>query len=196
MSGDKPLSRFQQPIAVPGRRLLHHIPLGFVRKKVVGGGGRAVNTEVPLIPFIDFLLCIVLFLLASFSATGELPLDKNVKLPKAENVQDMIDAPMVAITGTQILVDGHAAGNTRAIEEANRLQRIDELFQILKSKRDLWKQLNPDREFPGVAVLQVDRKVPALVVKSVFQTAAYAGYPNISFMVGRLGGGAPPAAAE
>jgi hypothetical protein len=25
--------------------------------------------------------------------------------------------------------------------------------------------------------------VPTLVVKSVFQTAAYAGYPNISFMV-------------
>ncbi|MCA9643687.1 MAG: biopolymer transporter ExbD [Polyangiaceae bacterium] len=168
---------------------MHHIGLGFVRKKVVGGGGRALNTEIPLIPFIDFLLCIVLFLLASFSATGELPLDKNVKLPKAENVQEMLDAPMVAITGTQILVDGNAAGNTRAIEEANRLQRIDELFQILKAKRDLWKQLNPGQEFPGVAILQVDRKVPALVVKSVFQTAAYAGYPNISFMVGRLGGG-------
>src|SRR5690606_32898546 len=196
MSGDKPLSRFHQPIAVPGRRLLHHIPLGFVRKKVVGGGGRALNQEIPLIPFIDFLLCIVLFLLASFSATGELPLDKNVKLPKAENVQDMIDAPMVAITGTQILVDGNAAGNTRAIEEANRLQRIDELFQILKAKRDLWKQLTPEREFPGVAVLQVDRKVPALVVKSVFQTAAYAGYPNISFMVGRLGGPAGAGGGE
>ena len=168
---------------------MHHIGLGFVRKKVLGGGGRALNTEIPLIPFIDFLLCIVLFLLASFSATGELPLDKNVKLPKAENVQEMRDDPMVAITGTQILVDGNAAGNTRAIEEANRLQRIDELFQILKAKRDLWKQLNPGKEFPGVAILQVDRKVPALVVKSVFQTAAYAGYPNISFMVGRLGGG-------
>jgi hypothetical protein len=38
-------------------------------------------------------------------------------------------------------------------------------------------------------ILQVDRKVPALVVKSVFQTAAYAGFPNVSFMVGRQGGG-------
>ena len=185
---EKPLSRFHQPISVPGRRLLHHIPLNFVVKKVVGGGHRAANHEIPLIPFIDFLLCIVLFLLASFSATGELPIDKNVQLPKAENVLDMAEAPMVAITGTQILVDGVAAGNTRAIEEANRLQRIDELFNILKNKRELWKQINPGKEFPGVAVLQVDKKVPALVVESVFQTAAFAGYPNISFMVGRLGG--------
>jgi biopolymer transport protein ExbD len=186
---EKALSRFEQPISVPGRRLMHHIPLKFVRRKVSGGGNKAVNHEIPLIPFIDFLLCIVLFLLASFSATGELPIDKNVKLPKAENVMDMVEAPMVAITGTQILVDGNPSGNTRAIVEANRLQRIDELFNMLKNKRELWKQINPGREFPGVAVLQVDRKVPALVVKSVFQTAAYAGYPNISFMVGRLGDG-------
>ena len=187
MSGQKALSRFHQPIAVPGRRLLHHIPLKFVRKKVAGGGGRSVNQEIPLIPFIDFLLCIVLFLLASFSATGELPIDKNVKLPSAENVIDMTEAPMVAITGTQILVDGTPAGSTRVIEEANRMQRVEELFNILKNKRELWKQLNPGKDFPGVVVLQVDRRVQALVVKSVFQTAAYAGYPNVSFMVGRIG---------
>ena len=78
-------------------------------------------------------------------------------------------------------------GSTRVIEEANRLQRVEELFNILKNKRELWKQLNPAKEFPGVIILQVDRKVQALVVKSVFQTAAFAGYPNVSFMVGRLG---------
>lgn len=186
---DKPLSRFHQPISAPGRRLIHSVPLRFVRKKAVGGGRRAVNQEIPLIPFIDFLLCIVLFLLASFSATGELPIDKNVKLPKAENVLDMVEAPMVAITGTQILVDGMPAGSTRTIEDANRLVRVEELYNVLKNKRELWKQINPGRAFPGVAVLQVDRKVPALVVKSVFQTAALSGYPSISFMVGRLGQG-------
>ncbi len=187
MSGSKALSRFHQPISVPGRRLVHHVPLKYVQKKVTGGGNRSVNQEIPLIPFIDFLLCIVLFLLASFSATGELPVDKNVKLPKAENVLDMTDAPMVAITGTQILVDGTPAGSTRTIEEANRLQRVDELFNMLKNKRELWKQVNPGREFHGVVVLQVDKRVPALVVKSVFQTAAMAGYPSVSFQVGRLG---------
>ena len=134
------------------------------------------------------MLCIVLFLLASFSATGELPVDATLELTKANNVLDMVEAPMVAITGTMILVDGHPAGSTRAIVEANRMQRVEELFNILKNKRELWRQLNPTKPFPGVAVLQVDRRVHALVVKSVFQTAAFSGYPNISFMVGRLGG--------
>jgi biopolymer transport protein ExbD len=187
MSGSKPLSRFHQPIAVPGRRLMHSVRLKFVRNKAAGGGGgKALNADIPLVPFIDFLLCIVLFLLASFSSSGELPLDKNIKLPNAANAVDMIEAPMVAVTGTQILVDGIPAGSTRAIMDANRMQKVDELAEILKNKRELWKQLKPGVTFPGNVILQVDRRVPALVVKSVFQTAAFAGYPAVSFMVGKL----------
>ena len=172
----------------PGRRLMHNIPLKFVQDKVSGKGHRATSAGLNLTSMIDFLVTIVVFLLASFSASGEIPIDKNVKLPKAENTIDMIDAPMVAVNGSQILVDGVAAGSTRAIEEAGRMQRIDELFNILKSKRELWKatQGGSGKSFPGVCVLQVDQGVPALVVKSVFQTAAFAGYPNVSFMVGQL----------
>jgi len=189
MSSGKALSRFHQPIAVPGRRLLKGVPLKFVAKKVAGGGGKSLNHDVPLIPFIDFLLCIVLFLLASFSASGELPVDKDVKLPLADNVDDMTTAPMVAITGSTILVDGIPAGSTREVKEANRMQKLDELFNLLKSKRELYTQINPGKPFPAVAVLQVDRNVEAVIVKSVFQTAALAGYPNISFMVQDRGGG-------
>jgi biopolymer transport protein ExbD len=173
-------------IHAPGRRLMHHVPLRFVWNKVAGHGGAGVNAALNLVSFIDFLVVTVVFLLMSFSASGEVIVDKNVKLPKAENVDDMIDAPMVAVNGSQILVDGTAAGSTKAIEELGRMQKIDELFNILKNKRELWKQVQPNKPFPGVAILQVDQNVPAIVVKSVFQTAAFAGYPNISFMVGKL----------
>jgi biopolymer transport protein ExbD len=185
----KPLSRFHQPISVPGRRLLSHLPLEFVTKKVSGGGHKSVNHEIPLIPFIDFLLCIVLFLLASFSASGELPIDKSVRLPSADNVEDMTQAPMIAVAGQMILVDGIPAGTTRPVKEANRMQKLDELFNLLKGRREVYKQINPGKEFHGIAVLQVDREVEAVVVKSVFQTAALAGYPNVSFMVKNRGGG-------
>jgi len=185
----KALSRFHQPISVPGRRLLAHLPLEFVTKKVSGGGHKNVNHEIPLIPFIDFLLCIVLFLLASFSASGELPIDKSVRLPSADNVEDMTQAPMIAVTGQLILVDGIPAGTTRPVKEANRMQKLDELFNLLKGRREVWTQINPGKKFPAMAVLQVDREVEAVIVKSVFQTAALAGYPNVSFMVKSRGGG-------
>jgi biopolymer transport protein ExbD len=189
MSSSKPLSRFHQPISVPGRRLLAAMPLAFVAKKVSGGGHKSVNHDIPLIPFIDFLLCIVLFLLASFSASGELPIDKSVRLPSADNVEDMTQAPMIAVAGQMILVDGIPAGTTRPVKEANRMQKLDELFNILKGRREVFKQINPGKDFHGIAVLQVDREVEAVVVKSVFQTAALAGYPNVSFMVKNRGGG-------
>ena len=165
---------------------MHKLPLKFVWNKVAGHGGRSPNAALNLVSFIDFLMTTVIFLLMSFSASGEITVDKNVKLPKAENVDDIIDAPMVAVNGNQILVDGTLAGSTRAIEELGRMQKIDELFTLLKNKRELWKQVQPNKPFPGVCILQVDQNVPALVVKSVFQTAAFAGYPNVSFMVGKL----------
>jgi len=95
----------------------------------------------------------------------------------------MVDAPLVGVVGGQILVDGASTGNTRDIEESKQVKRIEELFNVLKAKRELWKQTRPGKEFPGVVVLQIDRDVPAVVVKSVFQTSAFAGYPNVSFMV-------------
>lgn len=170
----------------PGRRLMHQVPLKFVHKRVTGGAHRSTNASLSLTSMIDFLVVTVVFLLISFNASGETPTSKNVKLPEAENTLDMIDAPMVAIAGSSIIVDGNPAGNTRAIEDSNRLQRIDELFNILKSKREVWKQLHPGKDFPGVVVLQIDQDVKAVVVKSVFQTAAFSGYPNVSFMVNSL----------
>jgi len=173
-------------IAQPGRRLMYGVPLKFVQKRVSGGSHRSTNASLSLTSMIDFLVVTVVFLLITFSASGETPAAKGVKLPEAENTLDMIDAPMVAITGSSILVDGNPAGNTRAIEDSKRLQRIDELFNILKAKKEVWRQLHPGRDFPGVVVLQIDQDVQAIVVKSVFQTSAFAGYPNVSFMVGNI----------
>jgi biopolymer transport protein ExbD len=171
---------------------MRHVGLEFVSKKVEGGGHRSTNANLSLTSMIDFLVVTVVFLLMTFSASGETPIARGLNLPKAENTLDMIDAPVVAIVGSQILVDGSPSGNTRAIEETDRLQRVDELFNILKAKRELWKQTHPNKDFPGVVILQIDQNIKAVVVKSVFQTSAFGGFPNVSFMVNNLpksGGG-------
>lgn len=166
----------------PGRRLLHRIPLGFVWNKVKGHGRKSPNAALNLVSFIDFLVVTVIFLLMSFSASGECKAGA-VQVPPAFNVEAMVDAPMVTVDHGQILVDGAAAGSTLGIEESGRLERIDSLFQILKSKRELYRQLQPNKPFPGVCVLAIEAGTPAIVVKDVFQTAAYAGYPHVSFLV-------------
>jgi biopolymer transport protein ExbD len=181
-------------IAKPGRRLMHHVSLNFVKKKVGGQGRRAVGASLSLTSMIDFLVVTVVFLLMTFSASGEIQVAHGVKLPKAQNTMDMIDAPIVAISGRAVLLNGQQVGNTQAIEDSKRMQRIDELFNALKQQREHWKQVYPNKDFPGVVVLQIDQDVQAVVVKSVFQTAAFAGYPNVSFMVNALP--KPSSAAE
>ncbi len=174
------------PIQTPTRRLMHHVGLDFVSKKVSGGSHRPTSASLSLTSMIDFLVVTVVFLLMTFSASGETPIAAGLTIPKAENTLDMIDAPIVAVVGSQILVDGTPAGNTRTVEESDRMQRIDELFNILKAKRELWKQTHPNKDFPGVVMLQIDQNIKAVIVKSVFQTAAFAGFPNVSFMVNNL----------
>jgi biopolymer transport protein ExbD len=131
----------------PGRRLMHHIRLKFVWNKVTGHGGRSPNASLNLVSFIDFLVVTVVFLLMSFSASGEVAVDKNVKLPKAENVEDIIDAPMVAVNGNQILVDGVQAGSTRAIEldggGGNKVVRFPDLAKKIEEE---WKQQGGHRD--------------------------------------------------
>jgi biopolymer transport protein ExbD len=151
----------------------------------MGGGRRSVSASLSMPSFLDVLLVTVLFLLGSFSASAECP-SPNIHLPPAAHGDEMIEAPMVAVTRGIILVDGVAAGSVRSVEDSGRLARIDELGRLLEQKRALWKAVQPNKPFPGTCILQIDQETPAVVVKSVFQTAASAGYPNVSFMVKKL----------
>lgn len=173
--------RFASPIAAPGARLLARVPLRFFQRRA--GRARLLGFELPLVPFVDCLLGIVLFLLASFSASDTCGVRERV--PSAENTSDNVDAPIVSVSAHQVSVDGSPVAETSDILAGGRLTRLDELFNTLKNKRELWKQLNPEAEFPGVVLLEVERNVPSLVVKSAFQSAAYAGYPQVSFVVKR-----------
>lgn len=172
-------------IHVPGRRLVLGTPLRFVRERAGGAKRRGVTASINMASFLDVLLVTVLFLLQSFTASAECP-GPTVRLPSAENGDDMIEAPMVSVSRGVILVDGVRAGSAVGIADAGRVAKIEELGELLEKKRALWQTVQPNKPFPGACVLQVDRDVPAVVVKSVFFTAVRAGYPNVSFMVKRL----------
>ena len=178
------LDRFDQPIRAPGGRLLQRAGLKYFRCRE--RGARPTDLQLPLVPCVDFVLCVVLFLIAQFHVSSDCSIRHNVDHPRGRNTLSMVDAPMILLTGRQILVDGVPVGNTRQVQERASVTRLDELYSIMKNKRDLWRQINPDRSFPGVAIIRAERRTAALVIKSVFQTTAFAGYANISFAVDRL----------
>jgi hypothetical protein len=171
-------------IRPPGPRLLRAVPIPFVQKNV-RDPRRPVEAKLSLTSMIDFLVVTVVFLLMAFVASNECP-GPGLERPKARNVKDLLDLPVVSVRGGEVLLDGAVAGTTRPIEETNRVARIDELFDGLRAKRALYRQLHPDKEYPASVLLDIDQHEPAVVVKSVFLTAALAGSASVEFVVERL----------
>jgi len=177
------------PIHKPDRVLLHHVPLKFVRSKVAGGGRKSMDSQIPLVPFIDFLITLVVFLLSSFSASGELLSQRpNLVMPNATNAIDLELAPIVAIDGRVVTLDGRRMADTQTLAAAPGLERIEQLVTDLETLRRNWSILHAREPFPGTVIVQADRSIDFRVVKKVMFSAAQAGYTNISFAVNQTGG--------
>jgi biopolymer transport protein ExbD len=176
------------PINQPGRVLLRNIPLDFVSKKVGGHGAKAVDVSIPLVPFIDFLIVLVVFLLISFSASGELLAQKaNLKMPKASNVVDIDVSPVIAVDPVVITLDGRRMADTATLAADPKVERIEQLIQDLETLKRNWSILHPQEPFPGQVILQADVSIDYRVIKKLMFSTAQAGYANVSFAVNRSG---------
>ena len=176
-------------LAKPGKRLLYHIPLRWVHFRVAGGGHKGVNQELPLIPFIDFLITLVVFLLMSFSASGELVAQQaTIRLPDAINVTQLEISPVVSIDANVITVDGQRITDVPSLTTSSDATRIEALVEALETKKRNWGILNPGREFPGIVIFSVDQHIDFRVMKKAMISAAAAGFIHISFAVNQKGG--------
>lgn len=175
------------PVHKPGRVLLRNLPLSFVSKKVQGGGQKAINQEIPLIPFIDFLIVLVVFLLITFSASGELLAQKpSITMPKAQNVIDISVFPVIAIDPTVVTLDGRRMADTATLASDPKVERMEQLIQDLETLKRNWAILHPQEPFPGQVIMQADISIDFRVIKKVMFSSAQAGYPNVAFAVNRI----------
>jgi biopolymer transport protein ExbD len=176
------------PVHKPGRVLLHHVPLEFVRNRVTGGGRKATDVSISLVPFIDFLIVLVVFLLMSFSASGELLAQQpNLRMPDAVNAVMLEPQPVIAINPQVVTIDGRRVGDTQSLAAGPQLERIEALVQDLEQQKLNWSVLHPQEPFPGAVILQADQSIDFRVIKKVMFSSAQAGYANISFAVNKKG---------
>lgn len=174
----------------PGKVLLHHLPLKFVSDRIAGGhGGKTTNQELPLIPFIDLLLCVVMFLLMSFSATGELLAQKpSIKLPTATNTTILEIAPVIAIDAVVVTLDGRRMADTSTLAASSKMERMEQLIQDLETLKRNWAILHPNQPFAGQVVVQADVAIDFRVIKKIMFSTAQAGYANVTFAVNSTDG--------
>jgi biopolymer transport protein TolR len=153
--------------------------------KVEGG------SHMTLVPFIDMLTILVVFLLVHTSDVDVLPNTKQISIP--ESISDKKPRPtvVVMITKDDLLVDGRSVATLAQIE-ASPGAVIQPLKAALQSQADkvlagAAKQDIADRE---VTILG-DRNTPYKVLRKVMATATDAGYGKVSLaVIEREAGGA------
>ncbi len=176
------------PVHVPGPRLGNSIPFQHLGGK--GSHGRkGVYASLNLTAMVDMMTMLVVFLLASFSASGEILMSqKGLELPAGINDKDLERAPIVSITKDAISFEGATVADPRTISEDTSLEwKIVELYDRLQLERyEFERQDIPEEQktkMRGLIVLQADKSTEAKVLNRVMKTAYAAEYPNIMFAI-------------
>jgi biopolymer transport protein ExbD len=181
------------PIVQPGKRPAPR----FLRSKVFGGrmsrGRKGVNAELNVVPMVDMMTMLVIFLLQQFSATGEiLYMQKDIKLPEASHGQTIDVAPVVAINGSEIVVTGQKVAEIADLERDSGYLNIPALEERLRDEKKRWDfihQQDPNKRWEGAVNIQADKAVPFRIVKRVMYSCAVAGFFNVNFAALDAGSG-------
>jgi biopolymer transport protein ExbD len=174
------------PIVQPGKRPAPR----FARSKVLGGklsrGHKSTNADLNVVPMVDMMTMLVIFLLQQFSATGEvLYMQKDIKLPDARHGQQIEIAPVVAISNAMVVVSGQKVADVADLDRdpAAVIAPLVEKLRDEKKRWDFIHQNDSDREknWKGEVNVQADVKVPFKVLRRVMTSAAEAGYGTVNF---------------
>ncbi|MBM4371640.1 MAG: biopolymer transporter ExbD [Deltaproteobacteria bacterium] len=167
----------------PEKVLGHSISLKFAKK--AGHKKASPVSDLNVTPMVDMLTMLVIFLLMSFTASGELLfVTQDIILPNAMNTADLQRAPVIAISAKSIAMEGESIMRTEDVSEKWYPDwRLPPLVRKLKQTAKEFKEMNPDKPFEGQVIIQSDGNVPCAVIKMVMTSCADAGYMNVNFAV-------------
>ena len=173
-------------IKTPGKRPAPR----FQKSKVMGGkfgkGRKGGNADLQLTSMVDMFTLLVIFLLANFSATGEvLFMSKDIQLPQASHGSEIERAPVVAITDNFIGLEGQKVVDVDQIahDEILNIQQLEDSLRDLKKREEFVHQLDKDHQFEGKINIQADKHTHFKIIKRVMYSCAMAGFGNINFAV-------------
>ena len=187
------------PIKPATPHLYHSITLEVTKAKLGHGGRKSLDAPLNLVAYIDMMTMLVIFLLMSFSATGEiLFVQKNIVLPNAQNWAELERAPVIGVSKDVVTLDGsQVATADDLMKDSNTGDfKIAELHDKLVTLKNNYKLLHPGEEFQGIAIVQSDKNVEFKMLKKIMYSCAVAGYQNVNFAVIPKLKAAGPAAAE
>ncbi len=107
-----------------------------------GGGRKSSNSEIPLIPFIDLLLCCVMFLLVTAVWNQLASINANQQMPGVDSPVTPVDSLKTIL---QVKHDGYVLASTAG--DRVEIPRAGEQYDLeeLRSRLGQWKKMAPNR---------------------------------------------------
>ncbi len=136
-----------------------------------------------LVPFIDMMTILVVFLLAHTAEVDILPNTKNIAIPQSLSDRKPSGTVVVMVTNDSIYVDGKVVGTVSAV-----VADPDPVYAPLKAALLAQNDLNLDGgQQPDIAKREVtimgDKNTPYSVMKKIMVTCSQSDYGKVSFAV-------------
>lgn len=149
------------------------------------------NTQVALklTSMIDMFTILLVFLLKSYSAEGQImSVSPDLQLPESTAQKAPKTTSIIAITNDLILLDGKQIGTISNVMSNNKLL-IPELLNELNRLRQLSErvgEIHSEMGFTGAISIQGDRQLPYLVIKKIMFTCGQVGFNDMMLAVTKL----------
>ena len=136
-----------------------------------------------LVPFIDMMTILVVFLLAHTAEVDILPNTKNISIPQSLSDRKPSAAVVVMVTKDSVYVDGNLIGSLAAVA-ANQGPVFLPLKNALLAQNDriLAGAQKTDASKREVTIMG-DKTIPYSVLKKIMLSCSDADYGKVSFAV-------------
>ena len=164
------------PFHAPRPHLYSSVKLEAAKAKLGKHGRKSLYEALNLVAYIDMMTMLVIFLLMSFSATGEiLFVQKNIVLPDAQNWTDLERAPVIGVSKDVVTLDGNQIATTDQLMQDTTTGdfKIPELHDMLVTLKNNYKLLHPTEEFNGLAIIQSDQNVEFKALRKIMFSAPW-----------------------
>lgn len=152
-------------------------------------GRKSVYAGLFLTSMVDMFAILVIFLLQSFDADGELiVLPKGLELPQAVNTGSLQRAPVLSVSREKIEFEGKEIALTPEVAAQTDwgIPKLQDALKEFKEKMELEAKKDPAKAGQPLEQkinISADRRLQFQVVKKVIYNASFAGFPDFRFAV-------------
>ncbi len=173
-------------VTVPSYKLKSPHDLPHMRKRLKRQRQKSILSEITLTSLIDIMSVVILFLIQSFSATGEvMMINKAIQIPTAQHGVPLERSPIITILADRVLLEGAPVGDNSKLNE--KIEESDwdlpQLTARLLQHKAFFESIHKDVKFPAEIIIQADKNLSFVYLKRVMYALTKNGFVNINLAV-------------